>query len=343
MPTAPSLFRRLGKCSFFLLRGYSPSKASLLARHDAPISYDYRAVPVAIISDACNAVGTWADIAVKNGQIIATSLNLPFEENALVSKGYATLQVLHLRGFALERHADGLVLTNSMFRLRVTTVEELSMLQEIFVEGCYDLHLGECWNVLDIGANVGFASLAFAAQPWVNQVIAFEPFGPTAAEHAVNVAINTALAAKITLHRYGLADRDETLDVPYYQNLRGSMSIDGLGSWRAVPDATSTRVSIQVRRATSVLDELAPRLRDHPLMVKLDCEGSEYPILSDLENSGWLDRINLIVMETHLHPPEELIRQLRRAKFFLYVRSIVPDRTQCIVLAWRHSATRPNR
>jgi len=301
------------------------------------MSYDYRAVPVTILESACNAVGTWADLTVNNGEMIARRLHLPFEENALLSHGYATLTALHQRGFTPERHPDGLLLTHSIFRLRLTTIEELSMLQEIFVEGCYDLHLAESWNVLDIGANAGFASLAFAAQPWVKQVVAFEPFGPTAADHTKNVGINPALADKITLHRYGMADRDETLEVPYHPNLRGSMSIHGLGSWRGVTATTATKVSIQVRRATSVLDELAPKLMDLPLLVKLDCEGSEYPILTDLENSGWLERIDLIIIETHLHPPEEVIRQLRRAKFSLHVRALVPDRTLCLVLAWRHS------
>jgi len=302
--------------------------------------YDYRAVPLAILSNACNAVGDWAELAVNNGQAIAIRLNLPFEENTLLSHGYATLLALHQRGFTLGLHPGGILLTNSTFRLRVTTVEELSMLQEIFVEGCYDLHLAGSWNVLDIGANVGFASLAFSAQPWVNRVVAFEPFGPTAAEYALNVEFNTSLAAKIALHCFGLADRDESLDVPYHPNLRGSMSIHGLGSWRGPAHSAATKVSIKVRRATSVLEELAPSLRGRPLMVKLDCEGSEYAILSDLENSGWLERVDLIVMETHLRPPEELIRQLYRADFSLHVRALVPDRTQCILLAWRHTAAR---
>ena len=75
---------------------------------------------------------------------------------------------------------------NDTWRVRLTTAEQVNMAQEVFVDGCYDFRLAGTWTVLDIGANIGLASLFFAAQPWVESVLAFEPFAPTADVHAAS-------------------------------------------------------------------------------------------------------------------------------------------------------------
>jgi FkbM family methyltransferase len=337
MPSVASVNwpRCVAKFLLFIGRGTSPATAWWLARHDAPKQYDYRGVQRNDLMGAWTATARWHDLVVANGKIHSRRVNLPFQGNDLLTRGYATMLAMQELGFVLERQDGVFLLSNKIWRLRVTNDEEVSMIREIFVDGCYDLRLAGQWNVLDIGANVGMASLFFAAQPWVDRVIAFEPFGPTADEHATQMALNPSLASKITLNRYGLDEDTKLLEVDYHQDLRGSMSIHGLGVWRAGTDAQTKKISVQVRRASEVLAELGPTLAGKRTCAKIDCEGSEYGILRDLERSDSLRHIDLIVMEWHKNRPDELIERLKHAGFAQQVRAAVDDQTQGLIVAWR--------
>jgi FkbM family methyltransferase len=331
--------RRLGKFLLFVSRGLAPATAWWLARHDATKCNDYRGVPLSDLAGAWEATGRWNGLVAAGGTIRSTRVELPFHGTDLLARGFSTLAALHENGFAIARAEGGtLLVTNATWHLRVTTEEEISMLHEIFLDGCYDLRLSGHWNVLDIGANVGLAGLFFAAQPWVHQVIAFEPFAPTGDAHRDMLALNPGLAAKISLHRYGLGETTERLTVGFCRNLCGSMSIHGLGSWRGAATTPLERVDIEVRRASEVLDEFAPTLAGRRTLAKIDCEGSEYPILRDLERSGWLTRLDAIIMEWHGRQPDELVERLQRAGFGLHVRNLAGNRTLGLILAWRDRA-----
>jgi FkbM family methyltransferase len=330
-----SCFRWLAKFCYFGVRGNGPAKARWLATHDAVKRNAYHDVPLADLQAAWSGTGSWIDLETARGEIRSSRLGLPFKGNDLLARGYATVLAMHAIGFTVERQGDALFFTNKSWRLRVTNDEELSMIREIFLERCYDLRLSGSWLVLDVGANVGMASLFFAAQPWVKEIIAFEPFGPTAMEHAINVAANPTLAKKIRLEHYGLGERQEMLEVSYQRELHGSMSVTGLGSWRGLASDRAEKIKIEIRPAADAMRELGAVADGQRVLAKIDCEGSEYGILRNLEQADLLTKIDVIVMEWHEHRPDELLGRLKQAGFSLHVRPLADNWTLGLILAWQ--------
>jgi FkbM family methyltransferase len=337
-PVHISYFRWLAKFFYFLIHGNGLEKAGWLAAHDAVKRNAYHDVPLADLKAAWSGTGSWIDLETTQGEIRSARLGLPFKGNDLLARGYLTVRAMHAIGFTVERQDDALFLTNETWRLRVTNDEEMSMIREIFVERCYDLRLPGSWLVLDIGANVGIASLFFAAQPWVKEIIAFEPFGPTAMEHAINVAGNPTLAKKIRLERYGLGERQELLEVGYQRELHGSMSVTGLGSWRGPATDHTEKIKIEIRPAADAMRELGAVADDQRVLAKIDCEGSEYGILRNLEQADLLRKIDVIVMEWHEHRPDELLSRLEQAGFSLHTRPLADNWTLGLILAWQGRA-----
>ncbi len=338
--TSPSLrlLRSLGKFILFLTRRVRPPTAWWLACHDAPVAQDYRGVPLAALRAAWQAARSWADLAAGSARISSRLLRLDFAGDDVLARHYPVLCDLVRRGFHVQSEASNLILSDGHLAFCISTDEEVSMAREIYLEQCYRFHLEGRWNVLDIGANAGFASLFFAAQPWVARVDAFEPFGPTADAFDANLRRNPTLQEKITLWHHGLGEADATATVDYHPPLRGSMTLSGLGAWRGRVDGKTKKVSVQVRQTSRVLDELRPGFSGRPVLLKIDCEGSEFGILRDLERTGWLSRLDLIVMEWHQHQPDELLAGLSRAGFAQHVRALAPDSTLGLIIAVRRRA-----
>jgi len=335
-PPLLGLARLLGKLALFLKRGLSPAAAWWLARHDATVADDYRGAPLAALRGAWQAAGGWADIRSGAGRVTSTQLGLALEQkDDLVTRNYAPLCEARARGITLRREGGFLIASDGRCTLRITTDEEVNMLREIFVERCYQFHLEGRWQVLDIGANVGMASLFFAAQPWVGRVFAFEPSGPTAEACHATMQLNPGLRGKVALANYGWGEEDSTATVDYHPELRGSMSVAGLGDWRRGRQGATNRLTIRIRQASKVMAELEPQLAGHPLLAKIDCEGSEYGILRDLEKTGWLRRLDVIVLEWHQREPGEMLSRLAQAGFVQHVRPLVPDDTLGLILAVR--------
>lgn len=162
--------------------------------------------------------------------------------------------------------------------------------------------------VFDIGANVGFASLAFAACHPEAHMYGFEAFGKTHARAMENLEENPQFRERIHLYCQALSDHSGT----EIWNLGDNAG----GSGKYLPEGLST--SVEVRRASETLAPIADAHLGWPCVVKMDCEGGEYAILDDWENSGFYKRIDLMVMEYHEiggHKVEEIEDWSRRNGF----------------------------
>jgi FkbM family methyltransferase len=236
----------------------------------------------------------------------------------------------------------GLRVENAGCRFSLQTEEEVYIVHEVFVDRCYALQLRGKWQLIDVGANVGISSLMFASQPWVSRIWAFEPFPPTVASFIANMALNPDLANKICIQPFGLCGTDAFIDVNYAPDLKGSMSIHGLGHWRGKSQEPKEKVRIEVKNASRALSQCVQLAPGEKLCAKIDCEGSEYEILDDLEASGWLKNIDVIIMEWHDRQPEGLIGQLQRCGYYVHARSLNPTHAFGLMLAWRPSSVGPD-
>ncbi|MBC8063223.1 MAG: FkbM family methyltransferase [Chlorobia bacterium] len=202
-------------------------------------------------------------------------------------------------------------------RIATTTSIDISVVAEIFSQGIYEMSLLEPPGlVLDIGMNFGAASLYFANK-YDCPVHAFEIFPPTFELAEANFQLNPKVADRITRHCKGLGDKDEELSLAYDPDNKG-----GLGLYYSAKSTKEQLVKVEVVRATTALGPLLESSQG-PVVVKMDCEGAEFPILRDLDSSELLRRVDYMILEWHTVGGElsELLDILHRNGFASFVQS----------------------
>tara|TARA_B100000686_G_scaffold353562_1_gene459683 strand:- start:1988 stop:2932 length:945 start_codon:yes stop_codon:yes gene_type:complete len=127
--------------------------------------------------------------------------------------------------------------------------------------------------VLDIGANVGLHTVAFARKANNGHVYSFEPVSEMAERLTTNVALNGL--KNVTLVPCGLGAEDATLDISVNiggAGLEGTSTIAGSVHLNRQPDKYETR-KIPVRRLDGLVEKLQIDARIG--FIKIDTEGFE--------------------------------------------------------------------
>lgn len=217
--------------------------------------------------------------------------------------------------------------------------EDLQVLNEVFLVGEYNVLPPKRCIAVDIGMNVGFASLAFAANAEIDTVYAYEPFVTPFNRAAENFRRNPTLAKKVLAANLGLADRDEEIDVKSDPSATIGTSIKGIGAGRLE--------RIRVRDAAK---ELGPKIdealrRSLGVVLKVDCEGSEFAIFELLERASLFDKIDAFMIEWHkwwsaTKTQADLIRPLKKAGFVVFDRTHPGNPHAGFLLAVRASAAK---
>ena len=143
---------------------------------------------------------------------------------------------------------------------------------------------GEVRTILDVGANIGAASVYFALHYPQARILAFEP-SPRSYELLL---ANTKDFRNVTPFNLGLLDRDAEL--PLYQGRQDSVT----DSIAMSCENTAEHVMVKLRAAASLLAEQKVETVN---ILKLDTEGSEVPILQSLR--AMLPRLGVLYVEYH--------------------------------------------
>ena len=230
------------------------------------------------------------------------------------------LRQMHRDGVGIRIVGQDVVLSVDGISFLVRSADDFMFVHEVLLRNAYNVLTDTDVVMVDIGMNIGLASLLFASKARVRAVHAFEPFQTTFNRALSNIAINPALADKITAYNVGLADRDEDVTVPVMpEGASGSMSI------RAVDGGVP--IDIRIRDAAGALAPIlhAAREAGQRVIVKVDCEGSEFDIFASLERSGLLLGIHAFMVEWHRMFPDksqaDLIDPLIRAGFTIFDQS----------------------
>lgn len=162
--------------------------------------------------------------------------------------------------------------------------------------------IGPVQTILDIGGNVGAASVALAARYPSANVHAFEP-GP---EPRALLSANVAALGRVRVHPFGLHDHDGS--VRLYKSRWDPMS----ASIEASAENTEAFDEIELRRASAVLDAAGIAGAE---ILKIDTEGCELPIMRDLGNR--LVAARLIYLEYHSEDDRLAIDQLLKGSHIL--------------------------
>lgn len=144
--------------------------------------------------------------------------------------------------------------------------------------------VGEVRTIVDIGANVGAASIMFAARHPQATIHACEP-GP---QPRAVLDRNVATLDRVRVHAFGLHDHDAT--VPLYRSRWDPMS----ASIGASAENQEEFDDIRLRNAATWMEEQAIGPVD---VLKIDTEGCELPILRCLADRA--TQAKLIYLEYH--------------------------------------------
>jgi FkbM family methyltransferase len=139
-------------------------------------------------------------------------------------------------------------------------------------------------TVIDVGAHIGYTTLAFAALYPRSRVIAFEPNPINLERLAGNVDLNPSLGHRITLHQVALGDRKGEALFFSSANVDDETSsgghLDGITpplDPQVYTKAGFRSFTVPVRR----LDEMAQEGGWGPIgLMKIDVEGAEHLVLA---------------------------------------------------------------
>jgi FkbM family methyltransferase len=157
--------------------------------------------------------------------------------------------------------------------------------------------------IVDIGANVGCASLLFAATYPNAVVLALEP----ASEAFYYLQRNSKQCPNIRPFNIGAYDHD--MDADLYLGTRASIT----NSLRPHYYTSDRHERVHLRRFSAFLHEQG---FDHISLLKMDTEGVELEILRDL--AGLFPRIDAIMLEYHSEADRHAIDKMLQYDFTLY-------------------------
>jgi len=169
--------------------------------------------------------------------------------------------------------------------LFVKAPELEDVLTEVVTENCYHLdRIPHGTLIIDVGALYGEFGL-YANLSKNCPVIAYEPSRNNCAIAALNEKLNSPV--NYTLINKAVSGLNETAlftDRP-----------DHPGGSRVVGEVNS--YDVDCVSMASVIADAVSKYPNTPIMVKLDCEGSEVDIFNGELN--WLDKVSYIAMEWH--------------------------------------------
>jgi len=194
--------------------------------------------------------------------------------------------------------------------LKITTAEEIFIIYEIFVKRCYEVIIENDFNVIDVGMNVGFASLFFAQNKKIKKIYGYEPFKPTFNAALVNFELNKKYAQKIIPENLGLGSKNESLTVNYNDILKGKNSISNPGF--------EHMELIHLKCGKELIESILKKNPSERCLVKMDCEGSEFEIFENYNNKLMPEQLFGFIIEWHFRNPQFIIDILIRNHFKIH-------------------------
>lgn len=195
----------------------------------------------------------------------------------------------------------------------VSTYQTLFVFDEVFGREIYGCWMPSDCIVVDVGMNVGMASLYFSSFPFVKRVYGFELMRNTYQLALENFQLNPGLKSKICAKPVGIGLHDN-----YYLNNGNAAgatdtSIDLLSPYLGKVEMVESKIEVQ--SAVDVLGKLLEQNKEYKMILKLDCEGLEYELLQMLADSGVLKQIMVIMVEWHQRGALPLLNVFSSAGF----------------------------
>ncbi len=221
----------------------------------------------------------------------------------------------------LSQDPSGVGCTMEKDGLRVTSTSDsiYYLVNEVLCKDEYGFFDDVDYIMIDVGLNIGLTSLRMAQLNHIKKIYSFEPFVPTFHQAEKNMELNPQLAQKISIFNYGLSNEEKSVTIHYNPDLPGSMS----SVKDRFPDKENVE-TIQLKEASEVLAPILVQHKEH-VFLKVDCEGAEVEILPNLEKSGLLKKVDILIMEWHFGCYQQMIDILKRNGFLVKCQHEVVD------------------
>jgi FkbM family methyltransferase len=245
---------------------------------------------------------------------------IPGRAPAFLAQHSARLRQLHQQGVLVNVVGEDVVLDIDGVRIYARRPDDLFFVEEVYFSNTYNIWAADDICAIDIGMNVGLATLYLARKPNVKEVHSFEPFGETFERGVANIRLNPDLERKISTYNVGLSGKDEELTILLDHDYSGAFSTRSAHQGRPV--------QISVRDAATTLGPIIDRALAKGLEVvaKVDCEGSEFEVFDVLEASGYLAKLSALLVEWHrisgVKTQADLISPLLKHGFIVFDRTI---------------------
>lgn len=219
---------------------------------------------------------------------------------------------------------NNIILRKGDVRLKCCNPLELMIADEVFGGAMYDYFDKHKKIVIDVGMNIGAASLFFANMEDVDSIYGFEIDDYTFSRALENIELNDELIRK-KIHAFNCGlGKDDKVE-RYYKHCGDETASAGMKICLDENDRTSETIEIHVRKASSLLKNIVDDYTGK-IVMKIDCEGAEYEILQDLKESGLLSKIDVIFGEWHDNGKRMLLELLQE-----------DNRFSCIIQSQRRS------
>ena len=217
-----------------------------------------------------------------------------------------------------ETQDDMFYITINGLKFKVSSLSNMVILYEIFIQKIYEVSLFQNnYVIIDIGMNVGVASIYFANMNWVDKVYGYEPFPNTFNEATNNISLNDKISNKIIPFNLGVSSVTCEKNITLFDS--GLLSASTLYNNKNI-DGKIAKNQISVK-LISVNELITNVTNEHPhkkILLKIDCEGEEYGIFDALNATNNLDNVDCILLEWHEKGIESLSAILKNKGFQYY-------------------------
>ena len=178
--------------------------------------------------------------------------------------------------------------TKSGFSLALNSLAEVKVVWHVFVRQCYSVPV-ECQTIVDAGANVGIFAV-FAASRCANaRIFSLEPFPSTFRALSANIGRNS-LQHRVCALPVGLGATAGTSAMVDERDSTAVKIVD--------PAFVSGDDSLEWVRVVTLIDFMAEQKLDHIDFLKVDIEGSEWPVVLLSPPELW-QKIHHLQLEYH--------------------------------------------
>ena len=199
---------------------------------------------------------------------------------------------------------------------KVASLSNMAVLYEIFIEKIYSINTAQKdVVVIDIGMNVGVASLYFASQSYVKKVYGYEPFPETFAEANLNVSANPKFSSKLILFNQGVSNINETRAISLFES--GLLSASTIEQNNDYGKKIGQVIEVQLVSINKVFELVIAENPTAKILLKLDCEGEEYVIFDMLKEATYLNNVDIAIIEWHEKGSADIEKVLINNQFIL--------------------------